>query len=90
MYVHVAYLPVLMLIFWLQSALTKEIEELTVALRRRDEENGRLRQQRDQQMAEISERKAKIASKFNQIEDLKALTELQAVCTSNSELGACI
>jgi hypothetical protein len=53
---------------------------------RRDKDLVRLREQRDQQMAELNERKQKDAVKLASLEELKTLADSRLVSTMHSFL----
>ncbi len=46
---------------------------------KRDNENARLREQRDQQMSELNERKQKDSVKLTSVNEIKALAESRSV-----------
>ncbi|EIN11960.1 BRE1-domain-containing protein [Punctularia strigosozonata HHB-11173 SS5] len=66
----------------------QEIQELKALITKRDNENARLREQRDQQAAELTERKHKDAVKMASITEFKMLAQTReeriAVLTSES------
>ncbi|EAU91038.2 hypothetical protein CC1G_03206 [Coprinopsis cinerea okayama7 len=66
-------------------------EELKSTIAKRDAENTRLREQRDQQQAELNERKHKDGVKINQINELKNLVEQRKgqICILQSEIRRC-
>jgi E3 ubiquitin-protein ligase BRE1 len=55
------------------------IQDLKTMLAKRDSENARLREQREQQSAELNERKQKDAVKFASIQEYKSLLESNSV-----------
>ncbi len=57
---------------------------MKAALSRRDTDIARLREIRDQQLAELHERKQKDAGKMTSTQEFKALAESRAVCVINS------
>jgi len=58
-----------------QSATEKQVHELRIMLQKRDAENARLREQRDQQAAELVERRHKDTVKASSLEQLKLLVD---------------
>jgi len=62
-----------------QSATEKQVHELRVMLQKRDAENARLREQRDQQAAELVERRHKDTVKASSLEQLKLLVDSRSV-----------
>lgn len=68
--------------------LKKMVEELKAAIAKRDAENIRLREQRDQQMAEVNERKQKDSVKRASLHEWKSLAESRAerIAVLQSEL----
>jgi hypothetical protein len=58
-----------------QREVSKENQELKVMISKRDTDSLRLRDQRDQQAAEINERKQRDALKCQSLEQLKDLAE---------------
>lgn len=63
----------------MQSATNQATQELKIMLTKRDADNARLRDQREQQAAELNERKHKDNVKFASTQELKALAESRSV-----------
>ncbi|KAF8813812.1 BRE1-domain-containing protein [Phlegmacium glaucopus] len=73
------------------NAATQAIQELKAMLAKRDLENARLREQREQQSAELNERKQKDAVKYASIQEYKSLLESNSerIQILQSELSRC-
>ena len=65
----------------LQAAAGQANQELKAMLSKRDVENARLRDQREQQAAELNERKHKDSVKLASLQEWKALAESRSAST---------
>ncbi|KAF6763101.1 hypothetical protein DFP72DRAFT_874675 [Ephemerocybe angulata] len=79
---------------WKQSVLAAQesvIDNMRAMMVRRDNENTRLREQRDQSQAELLERKQKDGIKWNAQQELKSLVDIQneRISAFKSELSRC-
>ena len=63
----------------LQTAAEQAVSELKTMLSKRDAENARLREQRDQQLSELNERKQKEHVKLSSLNEFKSLAESREV-----------
>lgn len=71
-----------------QTASNQIVQELKAMLSKRDNENSRLREQRDQQLSELNERKHKDSVKMASANEFKVLAQHRLVCP-NTFLSEC-
>jgi hypothetical protein len=73
-----------------QLAAAQASQEFKGMIAKRDAENARLREQREQQAAELNERKHKESVKLASLQELKALTESRSVSGLHLDQAAVI
>ena len=67
-----------------QAASEHTLTEMKAMLAKRDADNSRLREQRDQQLAELNERRQKEQVKWQALNEYKQLSESRSVSSRNS------
>ncbi len=67
------------LFIFIQADFEQTINDLSYKLEEKNEENVRLRMQRNQFQAEVNERKARDSIKFASLQEYKSLLELNSV-----------
>ena len=65
----------------MQSLKEQEFAEVVSRLKKRDVDNARLREQRDQLQAELTERKHLDSVKLASVSEMKVLAESRSVCS---------
>lgn len=67
------------LTYFLQAEYAQQIQDLKTAISRRDADIARIRESRDQQLAELNERRQKDSVKNKSILEVKQLSDSRAV-----------
>lgn len=65
----------------MQSFKEQEFTDVVSRLKKRDVDNARLREQRDQLQAELTERKHLESVKLSSVNEMKVLAESRSVCS---------
>lgn len=69
----------------MQTFKEQEFAEVTSRLKKRDADNARIREQRDQLQAELTERKHLESVKLASVSEMKVLAESRSVCSPRHE-----
>jgi len=69
---------------FIQTSANAMLEETKGMILKRDNENSRLREQRDQLNAELNERKNKDSVRWHSIQEYQKLVDQQAVCMQDT------
>jgi len=71
----------------MQTFKEQEFTEVVSRLKKRDVDNARIREQRDQLQAELTERKHLESVKLASVSEMKVLAESRSVCFSPPWVG---